>query len=222
MLISILTGFTAGAIHVVGGADHLIAMAPSAAMQKPRSAIKHGLAWGLGHSAGVLVLASLAVLAKDLVNIDKLSSFAESLVGITLLVVGTIAIRNSFGLNIHMHNHNHGSGHEHQHIHLHFLGKTIHNRHAHAVTSLGVIHGMAGGSHLLAVIPALALPTIGAIAYMVSYLVGSIAAMGSVVLGISLTTNRVGEKLSPVLMGFTGGLSIVMGFFWLNKYSILG
>ena len=222
MFIIILTGFTAGAIHVVGGADHLVAMAPSA-ISKPRSAIRQGLAWGLGHSTGVLFLASLAVLARDFVNIEKLSSFSELLVGITLLVVGVIAIRTSMGLNIHMHNHNHGNGaHNHDHIHLHFLGKRIHNRHSHAVTSLGIIHGMAGGSHLLAVIPALALPVMGAIAYMLSYLLGSIAAMGAVLLCISLTTASMGKKLSPLLMGFTGGLSIVTGFFWLHKHSLVG
>tara|TARA_B100000700_G_scaffold310043_1_gene390142 strand:+ start:296 stop:961 length:666 start_codon:yes stop_codon:yes gene_type:complete len=220
MLISILTGFTAGAIHVVAGADHLVAMAPTA-IRRPGLALKNGLAWGVGHSAGVLILASIAVLAKDLVNIEKLSSFAEFLVGITLLVIGAIAIRTSLGLNIHMHNHKHGIENEHKHMHFHFLGRKMHNRHAHTVTGLGVIHGMAGASHLLAVIPALALPRMGAIAYLFAYLLGSIAAMSSVVLGISFTTKRFGNRLAPVLMGGTGGLSIATGFFWLQRSPLL-
>lgn len=220
MYISILTGFTAGAIHVLGGADHLVAMAPTA-LQKPKSALKNGLAWGIGHSTGVLFLASIAVLAKDLVNIDKLSSFAEFFVGITLLMVGVIAIRTSLGLNIHMHNHNHGTDQEHKHVHLHLLGRKMHGRHAHAATGLGVLHGMAGASHLLAVVPALALPKLGAIAYMAAYLLGSIAAMGTVVVGISITTMRAGRKISPLLMGFAGGLSIATGFFWLHQSPIL-
>ncbi len=220
MLISILTGFTAGAIHVVGGADHLVAMAPSA-MNKPRLALRDGLAWGLGHSTGVLCLASVALLAKDFINIDRLSAFAEFTVGITLLVVGFLAIRTSLGLNIHMHNHNHGANNEHQHYHFHWLGKRVHSRHTHAATGLGVIHGMAGASHLLAAIPALALPTTGAIAYMASYLLGSIAAMGAVVLGLSLTAMKAGRRISPLLMGFAGGLSIATGFFWLHSSPIL-
>tara|TARA_B100000700_G_C14660929_1_gene676344 strand:- start:13 stop:678 length:666 start_codon:yes stop_codon:yes gene_type:complete len=220
MYISILTGFTAGAIHVLGGADHLVAMAPTA-LQKPRSALKNGLAWGIGHSTGVLFLASIAVLAKDLVNIDQLSSFAEFFVGITLLIVGAIAIRTALGLNIHMHNHIHGTGQEHQHVHLHLLGRKIHGRHTHAATGLGVLHGMAGASHLLAVVPALALPKLGAIAYMVAYLLGSIVAMGTAVVGISFTTMKVGRKISPLLMGFAGGLSIATGFFWLHQSPIL-
>ena len=221
MLISIFTGFTAGAVHVIAGADHLVAIAPNA-MQKPKVAIKDGLAWGLGHSTGVLLLASIAVLAKDLVYINKLSSFAEFLVGITLLIIGVLAIRTAFGLNIHMHNHNHGNASVHKHFHMHLLGRKLHKRHTHAATGLGILHGVAGASHLLAVIPALALPTkLGAIAYMAAYLFGSVAAMSSVVLGISLTTKKAGRKISPLLMGGAGGLSIVTGFFWLQKSPLL-
>ena len=52
MLISVLTGFAAGAVHVVSGADHMVAMAPSS-VRKPRVALINGLAWGIGHSAGI-------------------------------------------------------------------------------------------------------------------------------------------------------------------------
>ena len=51
MLISILTGFAAGAVHVVSGADHMVAMAPSA-IQKPRVALMDGLGWGMGGGMG--------------------------------------------------------------------------------------------------------------------------------------------------------------------------
>ena len=72
MLISVITGVAAGALHVVGGADHLVAMAPSG-IRRPRSALKNGLAWGIGHSTGVLILSSFAILIKDLVfMIDQL------------------------------------------------------------------------------------------------------------------------------------------------------
>ena len=39
MLIAIITGLVAGSIHVVGGADHLVAMAP-VALRYPKTAIK--------------------------------------------------------------------------------------------------------------------------------------------------------------------------------------
>ena len=218
MIISILTGFAAGAIHVIGGADHLVAMAPNA-MKKPKLAVRDGLAWGVGHSTGVLILSSIAILAKDLVNIERLSSFAEFFVGIALLVVGVLAIRTALGFDIHMHNHHHGVGGEHKHLHLHLLGRKFHARHTHAATGLGILHGMAGASHLLAVIPALALPVMGAVSYMAAYLLGSIVAMTSVLIGISMATFRSGQRISPLIMGSAGGLSVSLGFFWLQKTS---
>ena len=71
MLVSILTGFVAGAIHVVGGVDHFAAMAP-VALSNQRTALRNGLSWGMGHSTGVLLLSSIAILAKDLIHIQFL------------------------------------------------------------------------------------------------------------------------------------------------------
>ena len=176
ILISILTGFAAGAIHVVGGADHLVAMAPSS-LRHPKLALKNGLAWGIGHSTGVLLLSLLTILVKDFVQIERMSTIAELSVGVSLLIVGFLAIRTSLGLNIHTHHHNHANGKKHQHFHIHIRGRKKHSRHSHASGSLGLLHGLAGGSHLLAVIPALALPPIGAFLYLIFYLLGSVIAM---------------------------------------------
>ena len=220
MIISTLTGFAAGAVHVVSGADHMVAMAPSA-IRKPKVALKDGLAWGIGHSAGVLVLSALGILAKDFINIEVMSSFAEFLVGISLLIVGVLAIRTSLKVNIHMHQHIHGEESPHKHFHFHTLGKKIHKSHTHAATGLGVLHGFAGASHLVAIIPALALPLIGAITYLFAYLLGSVFAMGCVVLGISFAANKANKMFYPFLMRAVGGLSIVIGIFWLQNTTII-
>ncbi len=219
MLISVLTGILAGALHVIGGADHLVVMAPSG-LRHPRFALRSGLAWGIGHSAGVLILSTFAIFIKDFVNIAKMSLLAEFCVGLTLLIVGGLAIRNSLGLNIHSHNHKHKKGHIHKHIHIHFLGKTKHFSHHHAATSLGILHGLAGTSHLLAVIPALALPPINAFIYMGAYLIGSIITMGIFLLVISLAYIRIGQRALPVLVGSTGLLSVVTGIIWIQKTPI--
>ena len=211
-MISILTGFAAGAVHVVSGADHLIGVAPSA-LHKPRKALRNALSWGIGHSAGVLVLSAIAILAKDLTGINWMSSFAEFSVGVVLLVVGIITIRNAIGLNIHTHNHHHnGAVSHHKHFHFHLFRSKKHNQHSHALTSLGVLHGVAGASHLLAIVPALALPPLGAIAYMLSYLFGSVIAM-------LVATVRAGRKYLPMFVGLTGMLSVLTGFFWIHKTS---
>ncbi|MEC9030088.1 MAG: hydantoin utilization protein A, partial [Cyanobacteriota bacterium] len=119
----------------------------------------------------------------------------------------------------HTHQQNYGHAHDHQHVHLHLRGRHKHGRHPHAASSLGLLHGLAGASHLIAVIPALALPPLGALIYMAAYLLGSIAAMVAVVGAISLATLRVGRRALPLLVGSTGGLSIITGFFWLQKTS---
>lgn len=218
MLISVITGLAAGAIHVVGGVDHLVAMAPTA-LRKPKTALFSGLAWGLGHSAGVLLLSTIAILLKDLVHIQKMSLVAEVAVGISLLVVGALAIRTALGLNIHAHQHNHLDGPDHDHLHLHFRGRQKHNQHPHAATGLGLLHGLAGASHFLAVFPALALPPVAAFVYMAAYLFASIATMGAFLMAISLATMRAGRRAFPLIVGFAGGLSIATGIFWLHKTS---
>ena len=94
-------------------------------------------------------------------------------------------------------------------------GQSNHWRHAHAASGLGLLHGLAGASHPLAVIPALALPCCR-VGYIVVYL-GSIAAMVAVVV-VSFLTLRSGARLS-LLVGGTGVLSIVTGAIWLQKTS---
>jgi len=218
MLISLLTGFAAGAAHVVGGADHLVAMAPFS-IDRPWRAIRSGLAWGAGHTVGVVVLALVALFVKDLAPVEAMSAWAEFLVGLSLLVVGTLAVRTAFGLELHTHEHRHGGEPQHRHLHLHVRGQQDHRRHVHAASGLGLLHGLAGASHLLAVIPALALPTHGAIAYLVAYLAGSVAAMLIVVTSLSLLSMTRGARLLPLFVGVTGALSIATGAIWLQKTS---
>ena len=219
MLISVLTGVAAGAVHVVGGADHLVAMAPFS-LNKPMASLRSSLAWGVGHSAGVVVLALVAIGIKDLAHVEAMSSWAEFLVGVALLVVGALAVRTAFGLELHSHEHRHGEVNgTHQHLHLHVRGQSSHRRHIHAASGLGLLHGLAGASHLLAVIPALALPPHAAVGYLIAYLCGSIGAMVAVVGVVSFLTQRSGARLLPLLVGGTGALSIVTGAIWLQKTS---
>jgi len=221
MFVPILTGLAAGAVHVVGGADHLVAMAPFS-LNRPLAACRSALAWGAGHSAGVIVLALIAIGIKDLAHVEAMSSWAEFLVGVALLVVGALAVRTAFGLELHSHSHSHSDSsttHQHLHLHLHVRGQSNHRRHVHAASGLGLLHGLAGASHLLAALPALALPAHAAAGYLIAYLVGSIGAMVSVVAAVSLLTQRSGARLLPFLVGGTGALSLVTGAIWLQKTS---
>ena len=219
MQVVILTGILAGFIHVVSGADHLIAMAPSS-ITSPKIAARNSISWGLGHSSGVIFLAFLAIFIKDITPLSKFSNFAEFLVGISLLIVGFFAIRNSLHLNLHSHSHQH-NGVAHHHLHFHSEGQKKHNKHSHALTGLGLLHGLAGGSHFLAVLPALALPLPNAFAYLISYLSGSLLSMVLFTCLISVTTLNAGQKFIRRLIAFAGGLSFSMGLFWVQKSTSL-
>ena len=214
----IFTGIVAGFVHVVSGADHLIAMAP-AAINNPQRALKNSFSWGLGHSSGVLLLAFLAIFIKDITSLSKFSNIAEFLVGISLLFVGVFAIRNSFQLNIHLHSHRHKNGIAHRHLHLHVKEQKNNNKHSHALTGLGLLHGIAGGSHFIAVLPALALPITSACLYLISYLMGSLISMNLFTCLISFTTFKASQKFIKSLIALAGGLSFSMGLFWIQKSS---
>ena len=214
------TGLIAGCIHVISGADHLIAMTPSS-LTNPKLAFKNGISWGLGHSSGVIALSFLAIFFKDIAHLTKFSYFAEFLVGISLLIIGAIAIKNSFKFNIHNHQHEHNNGISHKHFHYHKNIDKRHNKHSHALTGLGVLHGLAGGSHLLAVIPALALPYQEALSYLIAYLIGSSIIMILFTYLISLSTMKASQNFIKKLFAFAGGLSLAMGIFWVQKSTFL-
>ena len=213
-------GLIAGIIHVIGGADHLIAMAPSS-ITNPKIALKNGVSWGLGHSSGVILLSILAIFFKDIAHLNRFSNYAEFLVGVSLLIIGIIAIKNSFKFNIHSHIHEHNNGIFHKHFHYHRDKDKKHNPHSHALTSLGLLHGIAGGSHLIAVIPALALPIEQALGYLFAYLIGSLIVMTFFTFLIAVFTVNAGQNFIKRLIGFAGGMSFSMGLFWMQRSSSL-
>ena len=59
-MFAVLAGLAAGLVHVLSGPDHLAAVAPLAA-DADRSQWRAGLQWGLGHTAGVMVIGLLLI-----------------------------------------------------------------------------------------------------------------------------------------------------------------
>jgi ABC-type nickel/cobalt efflux system permease component RcnA len=187
MGIAALSGFVAGFIHVLSGPDHLAAVAPLAADSGRRQWLT-GLDWGFGHTSGVLLVGVLALLLRELIPVDALSSWGERLVGIVLISIGLWGLRRAMRLKLHVHPHRH-DGRTHEHVHVH-AGPAAHetepaapghihsHAHTHAAFAVGVLHGLAGSSHLLGVLPALAFPTRAeSIAYLASFGVATVLAM---------------------------------------------
>jgi len=175
MLIAI-TGALAGLFHVLAGPDHLAAVWPLALDGRRRGWLA-GWTWGIGHASGVVLVATLAILLRDLLPpIDRISAWSERLVGAALIAVGLWALRRS--LRVQPAPHRHGAV-SHDHLHVQAgPGWLRRVGHAHAAFCLGVLHGIAGSSHFVGVLPALALPTrAGALTYIVAFGAGTVAAM---------------------------------------------
>ena len=190
-MLTLITGALAGLFHVLAGPDHLAAVAPLAVADGRKRGWLAGWTWGIGHASGVVVVALLAVLLRDaLPPIEVISAWSERLVGAALIVVGIWALRRS--LKVQPSSHAHGQVH-HDHMHVHAgPGWLRHLGHAHASFCLGVLHGIAGSSHFLGVVPALALPTrIAAITYIGAFGVGTVIAMTAfaAVIGMSAGDN---------------------------------
>ena len=172
-MIPILTGLAAGGLHVFAGPDHLAALAPLAVEDRARAG-RTGATWGLGHGVGVVVVGTIGLFLRGLIDVEAWSSWAEFLVGFLLLGVGAWAIRRASQVETHVHAHEHEEV-VHEHVHAHTPDN---GGHTHAAFGVGMLHGIAGSGHLFGVIPALALPTGQAVIYLVSYLIAAIVAIG--------------------------------------------
>jgi hypothetical protein len=90
-------------------------------------------------------------------------------------------LRKALQTTVHTHEHEHG-GERHVHVHVH-PPKTHHtaesaHRHTHAAFGIGILHGLAGSSHLLGILPMLAFPTqIQAICYLAAFTAGTVLSM---------------------------------------------
>jgi sulfite exporter TauE/SafE len=193
----VLAGLLAGFVHVLSGPDHLAAIAPYAVQGKAR-AWKTGVRWGLGHSAGVFVVGLLAMLARHAISIDLMSEWAERGVGMVLIGIGIWALRKALRLSSSA------------------LPAHPHGREAFAV---GTVHGLAGSSHLLGVLPALALPTdAAAAAYLLLFGIGTVAAMAVFSSAIGWVSNHHrarAVRTQGALLATCAVCAIAVGTFWL-------
>jgi len=80
-MLTLLTGAAAGLFHVLSGPDHLAAVAPLAVDDRNRGWLA-GFTWGVGHASGVVVVAVIAVMLREMLpSIDIISAWGERAVG---------------------------------------------------------------------------------------------------------------------------------------------
>ena len=106
-MLTILTGAAAGLFHVLSGPDHLAAVAPLAVDERRRGWIA-GCTWGIGHASGVVVVAVIAVLLREMLpSVDVISAWGERIVGGALIGIGLWAFRRSARIRLSAHTHGH-------------------------------------------------------------------------------------------------------------------
>jgi hypothetical protein len=196
-----LAGLLAGLTHALAGPDHLSAVAPLVVGER-RSGWGTGLLWGIGHSVGVWMVGLLALALRDVLPLERVSSWSERMVGAVLIAVGLWGLRKAFGPRL-------------------TEGAEAHARPRRGLAALwiGGIHGLAGSSHILGLFPALALPSQAAsLAYMGGFGLGAIMAMVAFASVLGLAAVRLtasGGRGYQALLGGTSAASIVLGGFWL-------
>lgn len=230
MLIPLIGGASAGLIHVLSGPDHLAAIAPLASDGR-----KHfwatGALWGLGHSSGVFAVGLAALAFRSWLPIDELSSWSERVVGVVLIAIGLWGLRRALSTRVHTHTHSHGDlthahVHAHDHTHAHAVQTSAaanatapaHN-HTHAAFAVGILHGLAGSSHFLGVLPALGLPDLASsTAYLAGYGGGTVAGMtlfASVMGLLAAHAHISGPRATRWLLSACSAAAIVVGAAWL-------
>lgn len=182
--LALMAGLVAGLVHVWSGPDHLAAVAPLS-VRRTRHWWAAGVRWGVGHSSGVLFIGLAALFFREALPLDSLSLLAERAVGLVLIAIGIWGIRTVFSERVHSHPHTHeGINHAHFHVHesetAHAPRETGRHVHTHAAIAIGTLHGIAGSSHFIGVLPALAFPDMWAtITYLVAYGVGTVVGMAA-------------------------------------------
>ena len=192
MFAAALAGLTAGLIHVLSGPDHLAAVAPLA--NDRARAWRTGFLWGLGHSGGVFAVALLALALRGALPLEALSSWSERLVGVALIGIGLWGFTRVIRGPIHSH---------------------VHVRTAAAV---GVLHGVAGSSHFLGVLPALALPDApSSFGYLAGFGLGTVAAMSGFAGAFGLLAGGAdAPRQRRWLLTASSTAAIVVGVVWIR------
>ena len=229
----LLFGIIASFIHVVAGPDHLAAVSPLALNAKFRPWLI-GMSWGIGHVAGMLLIGMVFFFFRELIPIEFISQNSERIVGLLLVFIGIWALvkvinyKRTHHEHAHAHAYEDGSAYIHKHEHSH--NQPIKHSHAYdkakekqsywAAAGIGILHGFAGVSHIVSMLPTLAFPNnYEAALYLIGFGAGTIIAMVgfSFLLGLMAKTASKQRK-DTVFIGinaFAGISAIFVGIFWM-------
>lgn len=180
-------GLLVGMQHALE-ADHLAAIAAMSAKRSTRrQLVLRGAYWGAGHTISLFVICGAALLLGFAVT-DRVEAGLEFGVGVMIVLLGGHVLLTMRRRRIHFHVHAHGDrSHVHAHSHLDDRSDHANSGHNHTHPSggylkavlVGLVHGAAGSGALLVLVVAAAQSTVTALAYVLSFGIGSIAGMAT-------------------------------------------
>lgn len=204
-LLPLGTALLLGFIHALE-IDHMMAVTAFVS-RKPTfaTAFGFGIRWGIGHSVAVFVAGAI-LLATGLSWGPGMEAMLEGAVGVALIGVGIWSLRTA------------------RNLHLHHPGE--HRAQGHAVTSLGMMHGLAGTTAIVALLPVTLLPepALG-LAYLACFGVGVTAGMATFALVAAAAMKRAAGRAPAAverMAGWAGAGSIAIGLWWLGRVLLTG
>ncbi|KAL7002525.1 Chloroplast protein FOR GROWTH AND FERTILITY 2 [Sarracenia purpurea var. burkii] len=214
LLSSAWTGFFAGCLHTLSGADHLAALAPLSIGRTRMESAAVGALWGCGHDAGQLIFGLLFLLLKDRLHIEVIRAWGTRVVGFTLLVIGAMGIKEASEVPtpcVALENGECDVS----------LYETLENptvgkkkmkkkkKLGFATFATGIVHGLQPDA-LIMVLPALALPSrMAGAAFLGMFLLGTVFAMGSYTVFIGSCSEALKEKVPRIAEKLTWASSLV-------------
>lgn len=169
-------GFILGLKHALEP-DHLTAVTTLANQERSAwAAARTGAIWGAGHSASLLALSSLVLLLRLPVP-ERWVRVADFPVGIMLVILGLLALRDLGGKGGHVHLLRQG-GRWRLLVHAHGpVGQAAPAGSGIRPLLVGLVHGLAGSGALIVLVTASIPAPLTALAYITAFAVGTVLSM---------------------------------------------
>ncbi|KAK7258019.1 hypothetical protein RIF29_32398 [Crotalaria pallida] len=208
LLSSAWTGFFAGCLHTLSGPDHLAALAPLSIGRTRMESAAVGALWGCGHDAGQLIFGLIFLLLKDRLHIEIIRTWGTRVVGLTLLVIGGMGIKEASEVAAPCVALENGECDVsvYESLDNPAVGK---KKIGFATFATGIVHGLQPDA-LMMVLPALALPSrLAGAAFLIMFLLGTVFAMGSYTVFIGSCSQALKERIPRITEKLTWASSLV-------------
>lgn len=209
LLTSAWTGFFAGCLHTLSGPDHLAALAPLSIGRTRMESAAVGALWGCGHDAGQVIFGLIFLLLKDRLHIEIIRTWGTRVVGLTLLVIGAMGIKEASEVPTPCVALENGecdvSVYESRDSNPVVGKKKI----GFATFATGIVHGLQPDA-LMMVLPALALPSrLAGAAFLIMFLLGTVVAMGSYTVFIGSCSEALKDRVPRITEKLTWASSLI-------------